>query len=61
MAHIRIVDDRAINRTLLITLPGYVGHTLAQAADGVEALDILFARGACAGRAGAPLPERDSA
>ena len=30
------------------------------ARDGVEALDILFARGACAERAGKPPPERPS-
>ena len=38
MAHILIVDDRPMNRDFLVTLLGYYGHTLADAADGVEAL-----------------------
>ena len=38
MAAILVVDDRAINRELLATLLGYVGHEVIEAADGVEAL-----------------------
>lgn len=38
MAHILVLDDRAINREFLVTLLGYYGHTLAEAADGVEGL-----------------------
>src|SRR6185503_521234 len=38
MAHILIVDDRPLNREFLVSLLGYRGHTLAEAADGVEAL-----------------------
>jgi len=35
---ILIVDDRPMNRDFLVTLLGYYGHTLDDAADGVEAL-----------------------
>ncbi len=38
MAKILIVDDRPLNREFLATLLGYYGHTLAEAADGVEGL-----------------------
>ncbi len=38
MAHILLLDDRALNREFLATLLGYYGHTLAEAADGVEGL-----------------------
>lgn len=38
MARILIVDDRALNRDYLVTLLGYLGHTLIQACDGEEAL-----------------------
>ncbi len=38
MAHILVVDDRAPNRDYLVTVLGYYGHTVAEAADGVEAL-----------------------
>lgn len=38
MAHILVLDDRALNREFLATLLGYYGHTLAEAADGVEGL-----------------------
>ncbi len=38
MAHILVVDDRAPNRDYLATVLGYYGHTVAEAADGVEAL-----------------------
>ena len=46
MAHILVVDDRAINRDYLVTLLGYDGHTFSQAADGVEALEALAAHAA---------------
>jgi len=36
-----IVDDRAVNRELLVTLLGYGGHRLLEAADGCEALAIV--------------------
>jgi signal transduction histidine kinase/CheY-like chemotaxis protein len=38
MAHILVLDDRALNREFLATLLAYYGHTLAEAADGVEGL-----------------------
>jgi signal transduction histidine kinase/CheY-like chemotaxis protein len=38
LAHILIVDDRALNREVLVNLLGYLGHTLAEAADGIEGL-----------------------
>lgn len=38
MATILIVDDLASNRELLVTLLGYGGHRLVEAADGAEAL-----------------------
>jgi signal transduction histidine kinase/CheY-like chemotaxis protein len=38
MAHILVIDDRALNREFLATLLGYYGHTLDEAADGVEGL-----------------------
>lgn len=38
MATILIIDDRAINRQFLVTLLGYGGHRLREAADGIEAL-----------------------
>jgi len=38
MAHILVLDDRALNREFLATLLGYYGHTLDEAADGVEGL-----------------------
>jgi diguanylate cyclase (GGDEF)-like protein len=44
MAHILIVDDRAINREFLVTLLGYDGHTFTEAVDGIEALDAVRAR-----------------
>src|SRR5580765_8220213 len=44
MAHILVVDDRSINREFLITLLGYYGHTLSEAADGVEALERVSER-----------------
>ena len=44
MAHILIVDDRPMNRYFLVTLLGYYGHTLAEAADGVEAMARVHER-----------------
>lgn len=41
MARILVVDDRALNREYLVTLLGYLGHTLIQACDGEEALGIV--------------------
>lgn len=41
MARILVVDDRALNREYLVTLLGYLGHTLVQACDGDEALDSV--------------------
>ncbi len=41
MATILIVDDRPLNREYLVTLLGYKGHRLLEAADGVEALEIV--------------------
>jgi len=41
MATILVVDDRPVNREFLVTLLGYVGHTVLQAADGAEALAIV--------------------
>src|SRR4029077_20225715 len=38
MATILIVDDRPANREYLVTLLGYGGHRLLEAADGAEAL-----------------------
>ena len=40
MATILIVDDREINRRFLVTLLGYGGYILLEAADGAEALKI---------------------
>ena len=39
MAKILIVDDRPTNRQFLLTLLGYTGHRLFEAADGAEAID----------------------
>jgi PAS domain S-box-containing protein len=43
MATILIVDDRPINRDFLVTLLGYRGHCLLEAADGAEALEVTRA------------------
>ena len=43
MATILIVDDRPANREFLVTLLGYGGHRLLEAADGAEALDVTRA------------------
>jgi CheY-like chemotaxis protein len=44
MATILIVDDRPTNREVLVTLLGYGGHRLLEAADGAEALAAAKAR-----------------
>ncbi|HEX4598238.1 MAG TPA: EAL domain-containing protein [Burkholderiaceae bacterium] len=41
MATILIVDDRPSNRQFLLTLLGYAGHELLEAADGAEALRLI--------------------
>lgn len=43
MATILIVDDNAINRSFLVTLLGYAGHRLLEAAGGVEGLQVMHA------------------
>jgi signal transduction histidine kinase/DNA-binding response OmpR family regulator len=43
MATILIVDDRPTNREFLVTLLGYGGHRLLEAADGAEALALVRA------------------
>ena len=43
MATILIVDDRSTNRELLVTLLGYAGHHLLEAADGEAGLAIARA------------------
>lgn len=40
MATILVVDDRAINRAFLVTLLGYVRHTVLEAEDGAVALQV---------------------
>ncbi len=44
MATILIVDDHVLNRQFLMVLLGYSGHSLVEAADGVEGLQIACAR-----------------
>jgi PAS domain S-box-containing protein len=41
VANILIVDDNSTNRGLLVTLLGYQGHSLREAADGGEALSLV--------------------
>jgi diguanylate cyclase (GGDEF)-like protein/PAS domain S-box-containing protein len=41
MATILVVDDRPSNRQFLVTLLGYSGHALLEAADGAEALRLI--------------------
>jgi diguanylate cyclase (GGDEF)-like protein/PAS domain S-box-containing protein len=41
MATILVVDDRPLNRDFLVTLLGYCGHVLLEAADGAEALEVV--------------------
>jgi GAF domain-containing protein/DNA-binding response OmpR family regulator len=43
MATILVVDDRPTNRDFLVTLLGYRGHGLLEAADGAEALEVTRA------------------
>ena len=43
MSSILIVDDRPTNRQFLLTLLGYGGHRLLEAADGAEALALVRA------------------
>ncbi|MDD5249160.1 MAG: EAL domain-containing protein [Rhodocyclaceae bacterium] len=43
MAKILVVDDRLTNRQYLMTLLGYYGHELFEAANGAEALDVVRA------------------
>src|ERR1700722_6430497 len=43
MATILIVDDRPANREYLVTLLGYGGHSLLEAADGAEGLAVVRA------------------
>jgi signal transduction histidine kinase/CheY-like chemotaxis protein len=43
MAIILVVDDRPTNRQFLVTLLGYWGHQLLEAADGAEALALVRA------------------
>ena len=43
MASILVVDDRPTNRQFLLTLLGYGGHRLLEAADGEEALERIVA------------------
>ncbi|MES2932128.1 MAG: response regulator, partial [Pseudomonadota bacterium] len=43
MATILVVDDHVLNREFLITLLGYGGHRLRQAADGVAGLEMMRA------------------
>jgi two-component system, cell cycle sensor histidine kinase and response regulator CckA len=38
MASVLVVDDNAVNRDLVVTLLGYRGHRVVEAADGAEAL-----------------------
>ncbi|MEW6210293.1 MAG: response regulator [Acidobacteriota bacterium] len=40
MATILVVDDQPVNREFLVTLLGYKGHRLIEAADGAEGLDV---------------------
>lgn len=41
LTRILIVDDRALNRDFMVSLLEHLGHTLAQACDGQEALDAV--------------------
>jgi PAS domain S-box-containing protein len=41
---ILVVDDQAANREFLVALLGYKGHRLLEAADGVEALELVRTR-----------------
>ena len=41
MSCILAIDDRPINRQFLVSLLGYGGHTVLEAANGEAALDIM--------------------
>lgn len=41
MARILVVDDRPTNRQMLLTLLGYTGHELSEAANGAAALELV--------------------
>jgi PAS domain S-box-containing protein len=41
MATIVVVDDQPANREFLVMLLGYMGHTLLEAADGQQALEVV--------------------
>ena len=43
MATVLVVDDRDINRSLLVTLLNYAGHRVIEASDGAEALCLAHA------------------
>src|ERR1700760_2426817 len=43
VAKILVVDDYPTNREFLVTLLGYRGHSLHEASDGAEALDVAAA------------------
>jgi diguanylate cyclase (GGDEF)-like protein len=43
MSTILVVDDRPVNREFLLTLLGYAGHRLFEAADGEAALELVRA------------------
>jgi response regulator RpfG family c-di-GMP phosphodiesterase len=62
MATILIVDDHVLNRQFLMVLLGYSGHSLIEAADGAEGLDLACARRPDLVIAGPfrPLPARPS-
>jgi CheY-like chemotaxis protein len=45
MATIRVVDDHPTHREFLVTLLGYRGHHLLEAADSAEALKMPRAAG----------------
>ncbi|WP_158290223.1 ATP-binding protein [Ramlibacter sp. WS9] len=41
MAHILVVDDRPLNRQLLVTLLGYYEHRVSEAGDGLAAMEQI--------------------
>ena len=43
MASVLVVDDRAVNRKLLVTLLAYQGHRMWEAEDGAQALTVVRA------------------
>jgi PAS domain S-box-containing protein len=44
MAIVLVVDDHPVNRNLVVTLLGYRGHTVLEAGNGAEALEIARAQ-----------------